>query len=111
MNNMRKLTLVVLITLAMVGMAAAALSNSNLVGQRGRMFSVEVIRVRRGESVTFVNDDTVPHNIMSSTQNNSFDMGSQSPGTAVPVSFDEIGTVHVVCAIHPRMRMSIEVVE
>ena len=108
---MWKLVLVVLMIPAMVGMAAAALSNSNLVGQRGRMFSIEVIRVRRGEPVIFVNDDTVPHNIMSATPNNSFDMGSQLPGTAVPVSFDEIGTVRVVCAIHPRMRMSIEVAE
>lgn len=108
---MSKLVHVILMTAAMVGMAAAGISNSKFVGQKGRMFSSEVVRVRRGEPVTFVNDDTVPHNIMSSTQNSRFDMGSQPPGTAVPVSFDELDTVGVICAIHPRMHMSIEVVE
>ena len=107
---MCKPMLVVLAVSAMAGAAAAAVA-PRLVGQRGRMFSSEIMTVHLNEPVIFVNDDTVQHNIMSSTKNNSFDMGSQMPGTAIPVSFDETGTVNVICAIHPRMRMLIEVVE
>ena len=80
-----------------------------VVHQKGRQFSVETLVLARGEQVVFLNDDTVPHNIMSSTLDNGFDLGSQMPGTATPVSFDKIGDVAVLCAIHPRMRMTITV--
>jgi len=51
----------------------------------------------------------VPHNIMSASPDNAFDLGSQMPGSATPVSFDIAGVVVVICAIHPRMRMTIVV--
>jgi plastocyanin len=91
------------------------------VYQKGRKFSVPEITVARGEAVLFVNDDTVPHNIMSvatnapfvtsGKTNNPFDLGSQMPGQATPVSFSVAGTVVIICAIHPRMQMTIRVTE
>jgi plastocyanin len=79
------------------------------VHQKGRVFSVESLTVARGEPVEFLNDDTVPHNIMSLTPDNTFDLGSQMPGTITPVTFDRAGNVAVICAIHPRMHMTIHV--
>lgn len=81
----------------------------HVIRQRGRVFSVRTLFVSRGEPVEFVNDDTVPHNIMSSTAGNAFDLGSQLPGTATPVVFSSDGVVEVICAIHPRMRLTIQV--
>jgi plastocyanin len=43
--------------------------------------------VRRGESVVFVNDDTVPHNVVSASGGNGFDLGQQPPNHATPVTF------------------------
>ena len=85
----------------------AALAVDRVVHQKGRVFSVETLVLARGEHVMFLNDDTVPHNIMSDTPGNEFDLGSQTPGSATPVSFDNIGNVAVLCAIHPRMQMTI----
>jgi plastocyanin len=82
---------------------------SPIVRQKGRVFSLENIKVTRGQQVLFLNDDTVPHNIMSNTADNEFDLGSQPPGSEVPVSFDRVGIVAVICAIHPRMHMTITV--
>jgi len=65
--------------------------------------------VARGEPVVFENDDTVPHNVMSTTPENAFDLGSQMPGNSTPVTFDRVGVVAVICAIHPRMHMTITV--
>lgn len=92
-------------------MVTAAGSAENIVHQKSRVFSKDTITLARGEEVVFLNDDTVPHNIMSTTTENSFDLGSQMPGTATPVSFDVAGIVVVVCAIHPRMQMTIRVSE
>ena len=80
-----------------------------IVHQKGRGFSMANVTVARGEPVLFLNDDTVPHNIMSNTADNEFDLGSQPPGSAVPVSFDRTGIVAVICAIHPRMHMTVTV--
>ena len=93
----------------LVSLAAGAANR--VVHQKGRVFSVDTITVARGEPVMFLNDDTVPHNIMSTSEGNEFDLGAQMPGTATPVTFTQPGIVVVVCAIHPRMRMTITVTE
>jgi plastocyanin len=102
-----------LMRVASVGVLCAAagpiLQTSIVVHQKGRSFSAATVTVARGQAVTFENDDNVPHNIMSESSDNAFDLGSQAPGTATPVTFDKSGVVQVICAIHPRMRMTIVV--
>ena len=71
---MRKM---ILLTLAIVaGLSAGALAATQMVHQQGRMFSVESLSVRKGDALTFLNDDTVPHNIMSTSPGNEFNLGS-----------------------------------
>jgi plastocyanin len=96
---------------AAVSPLVAAGPAEQVVHQGGRMFSVESVTLAIGEPVVFLNDDTVPHNIMSVSTDNTFDLGSQKPGTATPVSFNVAGDVMVVCAIHPRMHMTIHVAD
>ena len=94
---------------ALILLSTVARASDNVVRHKGRAFSVATLTVARGEPVVFLNDDTVPHNIMSASPDNAFDLGSQMPGSATPVSFDIAGVVVVICAIHPRMRMTIVV--
>ena len=63
------------------------------------------------ESVTFANDDTVPHNIISASKGNEFNLGSQPPGAATDVTFKESGEAQVICAIHPRMKMTVKITD
>jgi len=106
---MRKL---VLLTLAVVaGLSAGALAATQMVHQQGRMFSAESLSVKKGDALTFLNDDTVPHNIMSTSPGNEFNLGSQAPGSSTDVKFNEVGDVTVICAIHPRMKMMVKVVD
>jgi plastocyanin len=62
-------------------------------------------------SVTFLNDDSVPHNIMSTIKGNEFNLGSRAPGNSVGVTFKEDGDFAVICAIHPRMKIIVKVVD
>ena len=93
------------------GLSTGALAANEVIHQQGRAFSTESITVKRGEALTFLNDDTVPHNIMSASKGNEFNLGSQAPGSSTDVSFNEAGDVLVICAIHPRMKMTVKVVD
>jgi len=101
-----------LLILAIVGgLSTGALAANEVIHQQGRAFSTESITVKKGEALTFLNDDTVPHNIMSASKGNEFNLGSQAPGSSTDVSFNEAGDVLVICAIHPRMKMTVKVVD
>jgi plastocyanin len=101
-----------LLTIAILaGLSTGALAATQVVHQQGRTFSSESLTVKKGEAVTFLNDDTVPHNIMSASAGNEFNLGSQAPGSSTDVTFKETGNVAVICAIHPRMKMTINVTD
>jgi len=101
-----------LITLVMIcGLSTGAFAATEVIHQQGRAFSAESVTVKKGDPLTFLNDDSVPHNIMSASKGNEFNLGSQSPGSSTDVMFKEAGDVTVICAIHPRMKMSIKVVD
>jgi plastocyanin len=101
-----------LLSLAIIGgLSTGALAATEVIHQQGRAFSSESVTVKKGEAVTFLNDDSVPHNIMSASKGNEFNLGSQAPGSSTDVSFKETGDVAVICAIHPRMKMMVKVVD
>ena len=96
---------------AVLGASAltVAIAAEQTIHQKGRVFSADTVAVKKGDKVVFLNDDTVPHNIMSTSKGNEFNLGSVAPGTSIPVAFDNSGTVAVICAIHPRMKMTVTV--
>lgn len=101
-----------LISLIIVsGLSTGAFAATEVIHQQGRAFSVENVTIKKGDPLTFLNDDSVPHNIMSSSKGNEFNLGSQSPGSSTDVLFKEAGDVTVICAIHPRMKMAVKVVD
>ncbi|MBV9565910.1 MAG: hypothetical protein JOY90_36485 [Bradyrhizobium sp.] len=101
-----------LISIAIVGgLSTGALAGTQVIHQQGRAFSVESITVKKGEPITFLNDDSVPHNIMSASAGNEFNLGSQPPGSSTDVTFKQSGDATVICAIHPRMKMTVKVLD
>jgi plastocyanin len=78
------------------------------VAQKDRAFSVRQLTVKVGDQVTFVNDDTVNHNVYSETKGLEFDF-VQRPGRADSVRFSQPGVAEVSCAIHPVMKLQIRV--
>jgi plastocyanin len=106
---MHKMALTALATI--LGLSGIAFAAETTIRQKGRVFSSEAITLKKGETVTFLNDDIIPHNIMSPTSGNAFNLGSQPPGAMTPVTFKQAGDVKVICAIHPRMKMTVTVTE
>jgi plastocyanin len=67
-------------------LAGQALATEHVISQKGRAFAPKKLVVQQGDSVKFVNEDPYAHNVM-----------------------DKPGTVEVECAVHPDMKLTIEV--
>ena len=106
---MRKLAVFVLVISA--GLSAGALAGNQMIHQQGRVFGPDSVTIKKGDALTFLNDDTIPHNIMSASRGNEFNLGSQAPGMSTDVTFKVAGDVQVICAIHPRMKMMVKVTD
>lgn len=89
--------------------AAFAQAEEVVVSQKNKAFSVTTLKIKVGDSVNFRNDDPFFHNIFSLSDVQIFDLGSFPQGQAKKVTFLKEGKVEVECAIHPAMKLIIEV--
>jgi plastocyanin len=80
------------------------------VGQKNREFTVKTARLKAGGAVKFVNDDTVAHNVIVTMPGGKLrNTGVQEPGQSASMQFSESGKYDVECAIHPQMKMTVDV--
>jgi plastocyanin len=90
-------------------LCSTAWAADHVVTQKGNEFSVRTLKVKAGDTVDFRNDDPHFHNVFSLSDVKSFDLGSYPQGQSRKVKFDKEGTVDVECAIHPKMKMTVEI--
>ena len=93
----------------LAGNAAAFAATEKTISQKGKVFSESEIAIKVGDTVVFVNDDNVFHNVLSTHAENKFNLGSLKPGSSTPVTFKAAGEVQVLCAMHPSMKMLVKV--
>ncbi|MCV6614956.1 MAG: plastocyanin/azurin family copper-binding protein [Cellvibrionaceae bacterium] len=87
-------------------MAAAA---EHTVSQENQQFSKSEITIAVGDVIKFLNNDEIFHNVFSLSDTKFFDLGSYPKGESRSVTFDKAGVVEVECAIHPDMKMTVNV--
>ena len=110
-NSRTNLITTVLAGLALAGGFTVAFAAQQVISQKGKAFSESAVTIKKGDTVMFVNDDNIDHNILSATVGNEFNLGSQAPGTSESVTFKNAGVVNVICAIHPRMKLAVTVAD
>jgi plastocyanin len=96
----------ILILLTLTTQVQAA---SITVLQKDKQFVPDTLKIKVGDSVNFMNEDPLYHNVFSLSDTKNFDLGSFPKGQFKTVVFDKAGKVNVECAIHPDMHMVIEV--
>ena len=99
-------------TLAIAALLAASpwvLAGEHLVTQKDKAFSTKTLDIKAGDKVAFRNDDAFSHNIFSLTDAMPFDLGTYGGGQVKAVTFAKPGKFEIECAIHPDMRMLINV--
>jgi plastocyanin len=81
------------------------------MGQRDLRFFPHVLPVMVGSTIDFANEDKVWHDVYSTSQVKSFDVGLYAPGKAKKITFDRPGVVRILCNVHPQMEAYIVVLD
>ena len=79
------------------------------VSQKGRAFMPRSVQITAGETATIHNDDEYIHHVFIDSPDLHFDSGEQRIGQTVQITFTVPGIFHVLCAIHPKMRLDVTV--
>jgi len=79
------------------------------VSQANKLFSPQRIRLKAGQPLTILNDDTRTHNVRIYDPRLDFNSGAQEPNEAITIRFPAPGTYEAFCAIHPSMRLTVDV--
>ena len=90
-----------------LGCAAALAAAGHTVTQDGKAFSEKKMAIAAGDSIAFMNNDGVKHNIL--IRKIDFNSGTQEPGQEAVATFDKAGKYKVRCGIHPKMKMTVVV--
>ena len=85
---------------------ALAADPAHTIVQKGRRFNPGEITIRRGESLTFTNNDQYIHQIYAKDL---FDSEEKAPGENLTENFPQSGTFEVRCHIHPKMKLTVHV--
>jgi len=106
-----KLSLTALLLLGFGELAWTAQNAAKFtVSQQGRMFQPGMISVLKGDTVRIVNDDgDLLHHAYVESDTFNFDSGDQEPGGKTDITFSVPGNFTVLCGIHPKMKLNVEV--
>jgi plastocyanin len=69
------------------------------VVEKGFAFDPATLDVKVGDTVTFKNEDSAPHNVKIDGK----ELGAQDPGASVTWTADKAGSFPYTCVIHPSM--------
>jgi cytochrome c peroxidase len=84
-------------------------ADTTVVSQANKLFSPHYIRVKSGQPLTVLNDDTRTHNVRIYDPRFDYNSGAQEPREMVTIRFPARGTFEAFCGIHPSMRLTVVV--
>jgi plastocyanin len=97
-------------SVAALGVWASQAQSSNVVSQKGRQFHPGDMTIKKGDAILVVNDDAdLRHHAYVDSDTFKFDSGDQEPGSKTSIRFPVAGTFEVLCAIHPKMKLTVHV--
>jgi len=102
--------LIAAVAIIAAGTLVGSAASQYIVSQKGREFRPGELTIKRGEAVTIVNDDgDLRHHAYVDSDKFKFDSGDQEPGSRTNITFPVAGTFDVLCAIHPKMKLTVQV--
>jgi plastocyanin len=103
---MRKM---LIFTAAIACLCGASAANETVVQQTDKKFSVQSLKLKVGDTIVFLNNDPYVHNIFSLSDTQAFDLGTFGKGESRKVKLEKPGKVEIECAVHPEMKLTVEV--
>jgi cytochrome c peroxidase len=83
--------------------------DTTVVSQISKVFTPARVRIKAGQTLTVLNDDTRTHNVRIFDPRLDFNSGAQEPKESVTIAFPLPGTYEAFCGIHPSMRLTVDV--
>ncbi len=77
-------------------------ATTHKMDQKGMKFIPRILLLTAGDSVRFLNNDAVDHNVMS-TDGEGYNLGLFPKGEAREQKFDKAGAYTQLCSVHPEM--------
>ena len=77
------------------------------VSIKGRAFTPQTLKIKKGESVTWKNNDNADHTV--DADDGSFSSGTIKSGKTFKYTFKKAGKYSYSCHLHPRMKGTIVV--
>lgn len=78
-------------------------TETNKIVTKDFTFSPASITIKVGTTVTWTNEDSVPHQIADKPNGDMFKSGQLSQGQSYSFTFDKAGEYDYLCLIHPNM--------
>lgn len=82
-----------------------------IINQKNKLFFPRLMPLVKGQEVHFYNQDELDHNVFSTEEKNSFDLGRYAKGDFRSVIYDQAGNYKVYCNIHQNMILDIVVLD
>jgi plastocyanin len=99
-----------------LSVACFGLSTGPVLGKDRNTVTIESFRyspakitIKRGESITFVNNDAAPHTVSPEKEGDFNSTGRLLQGDAKVVEFDKPGEFNYYCNFHPSMKGEVKV--
>jgi len=89
--------------------AAPAEAAEHVIRMAGQQYQPTEIRAAKGDSIRFVNDDNVAHEVFVPTVGFGLDLGKQEPGEEKTITLAKDGSFEVECVFHPGMLLTVTV--
>jgi plastocyanin len=97
----------ILVGAVAAGCAATALAATHTVTMEGFAFKPQVLEVKPGDTVEWVNRDILPHT--ATATGNAFDSKTIQPGGKWSWTARAAGQYAYECALHPNMKAVVQV--
>ncbi len=110
MKSKTLLTLFAVPCFVVFGALGGLAAGQHVISQKGRAFHPNKIVIAPGDTLLVINDDgDLRHHLYIDSGSLKFDSGDQEPGSKTPIQFPTAGEFAVLCAIHPKMVLSVQV--
>ena len=95
--------------LLVIAKAGLSIGDEIKISQANKAFDPGAVTIKSGDTVDFVNDDTIAHNVITKGAPENFNLGVIKPGDEKQTTITTPGVYDVRCAIHPGMKMTVTV--
>jgi cytochrome c peroxidase len=97
----------VYLALILLVFTSTVLAEQHTVTEEDTKFSEPFLKVGINDTVRFINNDGVTHNISIRIKNSLRNYGKLPPGKDQIVDFPQAGVYDITCSIHPDMKMTV----